>query len=68
MSKPNKKNIFSNNPWHDTLYYDFVIDEWMTFGNIDTLNSIYRIIDKKDFNDNQLTFSSNIFVKWTERI
>ena len=66
MSKKHKKNIFSNNPWNDTPYYDMFIEEWTKYGVID-INHWHAIIDK-----NVPLYYFNLIkheiYKWPERI
>lgn len=66
MKNKQKKNIFSENPWNDTPYYDPFVEEWVKYGIFD-INSSYRIRDKNKVRDNEKLTKHACF-KWPERI
>lgn len=66
MAKNDKKNIFSQNPWNDTPYYDMFAEEWERYGMSDT-NSWREIVGKNKPCQNFNLIKHEIY-KWVERI
>lgn len=67
MSKKQKKNIFSDNPWNDTPYYDMFSEEWIKYGYIDN-NQRCEIDHKNKFCGYCCIFTKHECYKWSERI
>lgn len=68
MSKEQKKNIFSENPWNDTPYYDMFIEEWVKYGPVDNNNRRYQITYNNRFRSSCENFTKHECYKWPERI
>lgn len=66
MSKKHKKNIFSNNPWNDTPYYDMFIEEWTKYGVIDRNNRY--VLTEKNIPQCYFNLIKHEIYKWPERI
>ena len=68
MSKEQKKNIFSENPWNDTPYYDMFVEEWVKYGPVDGKNRRFDIYWRNRFRDYTCNFTKHECYKWPERI
>ena len=67
IDKKHRKNIFSDNPWNDTPYYDMFCEEWVKSGMVDN-NKSYQIPYENRFRANCGKFIRHECYKWPERI
>lgn len=64
--KKNRKNIFSDNPWNDTPYFDPFSEEWTRHGMVDT-NDKFELEGSNSFKD-RFILTKHYCFKWPEKI